>query len=531
MSNIALDLLGHPTRKDGPAMRQLTSLDAQFLALEDDRTQGHVSALATYDPETADGRKLDAALVRELVTERLHLLPTFRWRLVQVPLGLDHPYWVDDPSVEVDYHVRELALPSPGDDRQLAEQVARIAARPLDRSHPLWEMYVIHGLQDGAVALFTKMHHAAVDGASGAEVMGVLLDETTGGHVLSVRDRPAVERHPSRREMLRRGLTGVSRYPLRAVRAAPRTLRHLDAIPTIRPVPGVKAVARTSRLINRMIPGTNDCAAPARSDLTAPRTRFQARISRHRRVAFGSLSLDEVKEVKNTYGCTVNDVVMAMCATALRGWLSERGELPDQPLVGWVPMSVRTPDEIGTYGNRVSVMLAELPTDEADPLRRLRRVSQSMRSAKEHYRALPPSLIQDANDLIPPALFPPVARGLMRLMGMRGVQPPVNIAISNVPGSPRPLYCAGALQRSQYPISGVLDGLGLNITVFSYRDKLEFGIVGDRELIDDPWPIVEALGDALAELRELAQAVLRGRLADGELELIAAEPTAAEAAR
>ena len=465
------------------------------------------------------------------MTERLHLLPTFRWRLVQVPLGLDHPYWVDDPSVEVDYHVRELALPSPGDDRQLAEQVARIAARPLDRSHPLWEMYVIHGLQDGAVALFTKMHHAAVDGASGAEVMGVLLDETPGGHVLSVRDRPAVERHPSRREMLRRGLAGVSRYPLRAVRAAPRTLRHLDAIPTIRPVPGVKAVARTSRLIDRMIPGTNDCAAPARSDLTAPRTRFQARISRHRRVAFGSLSLDEVKEVKNTYGCTVNDVVMAMCATALRGWLSERGELPDQPLVGWVPMSVRTPDEIGTYGNRVSVMLAELPTDEADPLRRLRRVNQSMRSAKEHYRALPPSLIQDANDLIPPALFPPVARGLMRLMGMRGVQPPVNIAISNVPGSPRPLYCAGALQRSQYPISGVLDGLGLNITVFSYRDKLEFGIVGDRELIDDPWPMVEALGDALAELRELAQAVLRGRLADGEPELIAAEPTAAEAAR
>ena len=169
-------------------------------------------------------------------------------------------------------------------------------------------------------------------------------------------------------------------------------------------------------------------------------------------------------------------------------------------------MSVRTPDEIGTYGNRVSVMLAELPTDEADPVRRLRRVNQSMRSAKEHYRALPPSLIQDANDLIPPALFPPVARTAMRLMGMRGVQPPVNIAISNVPGSPRPLYCAGALQRSQYPISGVLDGLGLNITLFSYRDKLEFGIVGDRELIDDPWPLLEALGDALAELRELAQA-------------------------
>ncbi len=481
-------------------MRQLTSLDAQFLALENDRTQGHVSALATYDPETVSGRRLDAALVRELVTERLHLLPPFRWRLVQVPLGLDHPYWVDDPGVDVDYHVRELALPSPGDVGQLAEQVARIAARPLDRSHPLWEMYVIHGLDDGAVALLTKMHHAAVDGASGAEVMGVLLDETAEGRDLSAREPAAVRSDPDRGEMLLRGLAGISRYPLRAVRAAPRTLPHLDAIPTVRPVPGVKAVAHTSRLINRLIPGTNDCTAPAGSDLIAPRTRFQARISRHRRVAFGSLSLDEVKEVKNAYGCTVNDVVIAMCASALRSWLSEQGELPDHPLVGWVPMSVRTPDEIGTYGNRVSVMLAELPTDEADPLRRLRRVNQSMRSAKEHYRALPPSLIQDANDLIPPALFPPVARTAMRLMGMRGVQPPVNVAISNVPGSPRPLYCAGALQRSQYPISGVLDGLGLNITVFSYRDKLEFGIVGDRELIDDPWPLLDALGDALAEL-------------------------------
>ena len=489
-------------------MRQLTSLDAQFLALEDDRTQGHVSALATYDPETVSGRRLDAALVRELVTERLHLLPPFRWRLAQVPLGLDHPYWVDDPGVDVDYHVRELALPSPGDDRQLAEQVARIAARPLDRSRPLWEMYVIHGLQDGAVALLTKMHHAAVDGASGAEVMGVLLDETAEGRDLSARELAAVQCDPGRGELLRRGLAGISRYPLRAVRAAPRTLPHLDAIPTVRPVPGVKAVARTSRLINRLIPGTDDCAAPSGSDVTAPRTRFQARISRHRRVAFGSLSLDEVKDVKNAYGCTVNDVVMAMCASALRSWLSERGELPDQPLVGWVPMSVRTPDEIGTYGNRVSVMLAELPTDEADPLRRLCRVNESMRSAKEHYRALPPSLIQDANDLIPPVLFPPVARTAMRLMGMRGVQPPVNIAISNVPGSARPLYCAGALQRSQYPISGVLDGLGLNITVFSYRDKLEFGIVGDRELIDDPWPLLDALGDALAELRELAKAQL-----------------------
>ena len=216
-------------------MRQLTSLDAQFLALEDDRTQGHVSALATYDPETVSGRRLDAALVRELVTDRLHLLPTFRWRLVQVPLGLDHPYWVDDPGVDVDYHVRELALPSPGDDRQLAEQVARIAARPLDRSRPLWEMYVIHGLHDGAVALLTKMHHAVVDGASGAEVMGVLLDETAEGRAPQ---RPRAAGGPARARQGRNARARPRRHlPLPLARTprgaanAPSPRRHPDDSP------------------------------------------------------------------------------------------------------------------------------------------------------------------------------------------------------------------------------------------------------------------------------------------------------------
>ena len=447
------------------------------------------------------------ALVRELVGDRLHLLPTFRWRLATVPLGLDRPYWIDAGSVDLEYHVRELALPSPGDNRQLAEQVARIISRPLDRSRPLWELYVIEGLEDGAVALLTKMHHAAVDGISGAEVMGVLLDDTPEGRDVRVRERPAAERRPSELEMLARGLIGMWRQPVHALRTAPGALPHLDAVPTIRPLPGVKTLALTSRRVKRIIPGgAAGRGVPDGRDLRAPQTRFQAPISAHRRVAFGSLSLDEVKAVKNAHGCTVNDVVMAMCATALRRWLSERGELPGEPLVAFVPVSVRTPEQIGTYGNRVSVMLAELPTDEADPIERLGRVSVAMRCAKERHKALPSSLMQDANHFIPPALFGPAARATMRATSLRGIQAPVNVAISNVPGSPRPLHCAGALQRSQYPISGVLDGLGLNITVVSYRDKLEVGIVADREQLDDPWPLLDALADALAELRESAHA-------------------------
>jgi diacylglycerol O-acyltransferase / wax synthase len=488
------------------SMRQLTSLDQQFLALEDGRIHGHASALGIYDPRTVFGRTLDVRLVRELVGDRLHLLPTFRWRLVSVPLGLDYDDWVDDGAVDVEYHVRELALPAPGDRHQLAEQVARIISRPLDRTRPLWELYVFEGLEDGAVALLVKMHHAAVDGISGAEVMSVLLDETPEERLVRICAERCAERRPGELEMLARGLAGMPRQPWRALRAVPRTLPHLDAVPTIRPIPGVKTIARTSRRALRLLPRAGDDGPPASPDLTAPRTRFQDRISAHRRVAFGSLSLDEVKAVKNACGFTVNDVVMALCATALRRWLSKRGELPYEPLVAFVPVSVRTPEQAGTYGNRVSVMLAELSTDEADPLERLRRVHRTMRAAKVHHQRLPASLLEDANHFILPALFARAAKATVRVTSLPGIQAPVNVAISNVPGSPRPLYCAGARQRSQYPVSGVLDGIGLNITVVSYCDRLEFGIVADREQLDDPWQLIAALTDALAELRALTDA-------------------------
>ena len=192
-------------------MKQLTSLDAQFLALEDGRIHGHVSALSLYDPHTAAGRKLDLALVRDLISERLHLMPPFRWRLARVPFGLDHPYWIDDGNPDLDYHVRELALPAPGDQRQLAEQVARIVSRPLDRARPLWELYLIHGPDDGSVAMLTKMHHAAVDGVSSAELMSVLLDPTPeGAHTSRPPAAAAHERFPGGLEMLARGLAGTS---------------------------------------------------------------------------------------------------------------------------------------------------------------------------------------------------------------------------------------------------------------------------------------------------------------------------------
>ena len=485
-------------------MRQLTGLDALFLVGENDRTQGHVSALGVYDPVTASGRPLDAALVRELVTARIHLLPPLRWRLAGVPFGLDHPYWVDQ-GCDVDYHVRDVALPSPGDQRQLAEQVAQLIATHLDRARPLWEMYVIHGLHDGAVAVLTKMHHAAVDGVSGAEVMRVLLDDAATGRELGPAPDATNERFPSEFEMLARGVVGMMGQPFRSWLALPTTLPHLDDVPTIRHLPGMKAIARASRQIKQLLPAAGDGAVVVRNDLLAPKTRFQTGVSAHRRVAFGSLPLDDVKAIKNTFGCTVNDVVVTLCAAGLRSWLDERDELPTEPLVSVIPVSVRTREQTGTFGNQVSAMTVELPTNVSDPAQRLHRVSETMTAAKKRHRALPVSLMRDVNEVVPPALFSHAARAMSQATALPGVNPPVNLMISNVPGPSEPMYLAGARQRAQFPISGVKDGIGLNITVFSYQDSLEIGIVVDREQADDPWPILDALRAGLRELRDLAK--------------------------
>lgn len=496
-------------------MRQLTSLDAQFLVIEDGRHYGHVSGLAIYDPSTAPGGVLNAARVRETIAERLHLLPPFRWRLAEVPLGLDHPYWVDDERFDLEFHVREMALAAPGSEEQLAEQVARIFARQLDRSRPLWELYVIEGLQGGRVAVFTKIHHSAVDGLSGAEILSVLLDVSPEGRYI---EPPAEagrgERAPSELEMLARGLAGLPRQPVRIARRLPKTLANLDMLPTMRHIPGAAQMASLTRTVGRAIaPRREDGGVLEGRTLHAPRTRFQSAISPYRRVAFGSISLPEVKAIKNEFGCTVNDVVMATCAGAMRTFLESRGELPDEPLLTMVPVSVRTPEQLGTFGNRVSTMIVELPTDEADPRERLMRVHDTMRSAKERHQALPATLLQDANEIIPPALLARASRVTARLAVTRGLQAPVNLIISNVPGSPVPLYLAGARLEAQFPVSAIMDGAGFNITLLSYRDQLDFGIVADREMVHDAWEVIGLLRDAHAELAALVPALAPRRRA------------------
>src|SRR4051812_36511408 len=226
-------------------MRQLTSLDAQFLALENARQAGHVAGLAILDPSTARGGALSCNDIQALIADRIPQLPPLRWRLAEVPLGLDYPYWVDDADFDLHFHVRELALPSPGSDTQLAEQVARITSRPLDRARPLWELYLIHGLESGHVAMLTKIHHALIDGMSGAEIMGLLLDLGPDAPKLpEVTDwKGRAETAPSGTEMLARGLLGVPRYPVRALRSLPAAIPNLEDTP-FSTLPGAGLVSR-----------------------------------------------------------------------------------------------------------------------------------------------------------------------------------------------------------------------------------------------------------------------------------------------
>jgi diacylglycerol O-acyltransferase / wax synthase len=475
-------------------VRQLTSLDAQFLALETPRQYGHVAGLAILDPSTAPGGTLVLEDIQILLSERLPLLPPLRWRLIDVPLGLDYGYWIDDPDFDLEYHVRELALPPPGSDEQLAEQTARIVSRPLDRSRPLWELYLVHGLPNGRVAVLTKIHHSVIDGMSGAEIMGLLLDTSPEGRELPERVPPGGEPRPGDAEMLARGLLGLPRYPLRALRSLPSAVPNLEDTP-LGTLPGAGTISRVTSRLQQSLRG--DGNRVARTTLRAPRTSFNGRISPHRRFVFGQLGLDEVKEVKNAHGCTVNDVVVSICAGAVRRWLLEHQELPPEPLVAQIPVSVRTDEQVGTYGNRLMLMAAPLFTNVADPAERLRRTHDALGEMKERHRALPAELLQDTNHFIPPAVFSRAARLTFSLATSGAGRPTWNLVISNVPGPQFPLYLAGARLEANYPVSVITDGMGLNITVMSYDGHMDFGIVADRDQMPDVAKLMEWLPEEL----------------------------------
>ncbi len=492
-------------------MRQLSGLDTQFLAIESETTYGHVSGLAVLDPSTAPGGTLTLADLVRVVSERLHLLPVLRNRLQTVPFGLDRPYWIDDPHFDLTYHVRELALPAPGSDAQLAEQVARIFSRPLDRERPLWELYLIQGLEGGRCAFMTKIHHALVDGMSGAEIMGILYDLSPEGRELApAPEKAPADAAPSTLEMLGRGLVALPLTPLRLLRAAPSTLLHADVAPSVLGLPGAEAASRLLSRARNAVPGAGgDGEVVERPKMRAPRVPFSGAVSPHRKFAFASLDLGKVKRVKSHFGVKVNDVVVAITAAGVRDWLVAHDALPDRPLLAQIPVSVRTDEESGTFGNKISVMIVPVPTDVEDPAARLDAAHQSLRAAKERHRGLPVSALQDITTFIPPAINARAARVTLQLSANAALRPLYNMVISNVPGPPIPIYLAGARMEAQYPVSVITNGAGLNVTVMSYLDRLDFGVVADREQMPDAEVVIDGARRALDELDALVTAATK----------------------
>ena len=482
-------------------MKQLTGLDTSFLTMETSTQFGHVNSITILDPAGLRANDVYSALLHT-VEERLHLLEVYRRKLVADPLGLDFPYWVDDPDLDLEFHIRELALPAPGNDEQLAEQVARLAARPLDRSRPLWEWYVIGGLEGGLVGLFTKIHHATVDGASGMELIHLLLDVEPEGRVIEPPSEPWVpEPTPTQLDLLGRALLSYLTRPSKAMAFQARLWR------TGADLTGSPAARQAAEaMFTNPFRSAGDRAGAEAPALTAPATPWNRSITGHRRFAFRTLKLSDAQAVKRAFGVTVNDVVLALCSGALRHYLAERGILPDDPLVAMVPVSVRTGDEADTYSNRVTGVTSSLHSQLADAGDRLRAIHASMSSAKELQRAIPADVLTDISQFTPPLLAAQAARLASRTKIADRLRLPFNLVISNVPGPRQPLYLAGAEVRHYYPVSGVAEGMGLNITVVSYLDNLDFGLISCREAVPDLWDLADFLPVAMEELLAAAAA-------------------------
>ncbi len=461
-------------------MERLSGLDATFLYFERPNQHMHVLAIIEFDPSTMPGG-YSFDRVKEMIRSRLHLAAPLRRRLAKVPFNLSHPVWVEDPDFDLDNHVRRVGAPPPGSDRELAELADDIAGRPLDRSRPLWELVVVEGLAHGRVAVIAKMHHSTIDGVSGANMMVHFFDLESAPTAEPDPAKPwRADRVPSDVELAARALVDRATRPWQFVKVVPQTFA------------AVRRFARTRR--EHEGPGM---AAP----LTAPRTIYNSPITPHREIALIQISLDDVKAIKNREGTTVNDVIQAICAGALRRHLARYDEIPDKPLIAAVPVSVRgDDDEEGKGSNRVSALFSSLYTDVDDPIKRLRAIHEANRGAKEEHHAIGADLLQNWMEFAAPTTFSLAARVYTGLRLAERHPVAVNLIISNVPGPPIPLYFAGARLTGLYPLGPVFDGVGLNITVVSFMNTLFWGLIACRETVPGLWDLAGFIPDALAEL-------------------------------
>lgn len=461
-------------------MQRLSGLDASFLYFETRSQLLHVCGLIVLDvSEMPDGYSFEA--VRHELARRIKGMPPFRRKLHDSLLNVDHPVWVEDEAFDIDHHLHRVGIPAPGGDLELAELCAHLAGQPIDRSMPLWQMYVIEGLPDGRVAVFAKMHHSTVDGVTGANMLSQLCTLTP--------------EDPELDEALVAETAGGSGAIELAVGGALSRLATPWRLATL--LPGTLGVLPS--WINRARKGL---AMPA--PFTAPRTPFNRTITGHRSISFASVDLEDIKRVKNAFGTTVNDVVLAVCSTALRTYLDGLDARPRKPLIAMVPMSVHAAESRpGT--NRVSGMFMSLATDIDDPVGRLEAIRDANTVAKDHTDALDANLLTDWAQFAAPSVFGSAVRMYSRLRLSERHPVVHNLVISNVPGPNFPLYFLGARIEKMMPLGPVFHGAGLNCTVMSLDGRLHFGFIACKDLVPDPWPLANAVGDALAELVAAAE--------------------------
>ncbi len=464
-------------------MERLSGLDASFLYLEGPSLHMHVAIAVVFDPTTVPGGYSFDHLQAQ-IERRTRRSPVFQRRLVEVPLRLGHPVWVRDPAFDIQYHVRRTAVPRPGGLLELAELAGDITGRQLDRSRPLWEIWVVEGLVHGRIAVIVKMHHSTVDGVSGAALLSVLFDvEADPG--------PGPE-EPAPAE----GARTPSSALLVAEAVAARAVKPFEV--------GLDLLRTGQRLLNvrrvRLDPEHRGPHSHGALPLTAPRTSFNGSLTQRRQVAFSAIGLADVKRLTRATGTTVNDVVLAVCTGALRRYLATGDELPGKPLVAVVPVSVRPERSSPAGSNRVSSLFVQLPAQLDDPLERLLAIGEGTKGAKEEHSALGADTLVTWAEYATATTVGAAARLYSRLRLAERHRPIANIVISNVRGPDFPLFLAGAEMVEAFPLGPVMDGLGVNVTIMSYRGTLYWGIHGCPDTMPRIWELARDVPVALDEL-------------------------------
>ena len=463
----------------------LSGLDSAFLSLETPGTPMHMMGIFVLDAASDSGGYSFERILR-LMEERVPDLAPFRSRLAEIPFGFDHPVWIDDPDLRIRSHVHRMAAPAPGSEQVLADLVAQIAAQPLDRKRPLWELSVIEGLAEDRVALVFKVHHAVADGVSSMRLLMRLLDSSPDARqVWPLPERVQCDPAPTGRALLAHGL---SRLPRRSVRLA---LLLRDTAATI------------AGLAHSLLFGAAD-GTHMPMPFSGPRTPWNGSTSPQRTVAFGSARLADAKLVASVFRTTLNDVVLAACTQTLRNYLEAHGGVPHRPLVAAIPLSLRGAGDRETYGNRISAFLVHLPVHLADPVERLLAVSHDARCSKQLHAELGASAIGEWAEFGSAALLAGAARFYSdRKLASRHA-PLHNLVISNVRGPGAPLYAAGAKLTAAYPLGPLMEGAGMNITVLSYLGSVDFGVIACERSVPHVADIALGFGAAVADLLKVA---------------------------